>query len=104
MSSGANSSPGAPSCKAEAKPDLPTRGVAGDDFSREHGRDLRILLNGQPQERVLAFNCELGWVRRMIVDLDGNIEVDWALGVVRQETIRGKVEVEWRDGRDEAKG
>lgn len=86
-------------------PPLPVRGVAGDPFSRSHGRVLRIKLNGTAQEGcVLAFDVENGWLRRMKRDLDGHFEVDWKNGVVREETLRGKIEVEWINDRESAKG
>jgi hypothetical protein len=55
--------------------------------------ELRIVLNGEPQRRVLAYDVDAGFIRKVASDGRGNILV--VDGDVVETLERGDVRVGW---------
>jgi hypothetical protein len=66
------------------------------------GKRYDVLLNGRPITKVIAYNCDEGWIRRFLTDSRGKIRLFPIGGPgqrgsnVREETLVGQVTVRWR--------
>lgn len=71
------------------------------DIDREQDRNwlavhgnVNVFLDGEKQDRVVAFNTRDGTIKRHKMSEFGKVQVT-SKGKVRTETLRGKVTVEW---------
>lgn len=81
--------------------DLPNRYSVDEDRKRPDdariGPKLEVFLDGSPVTNCISFDVEAGVIERIQTDADGKILVDWAAGEAKRETLRGHVEVRWRE-------
>ena len=71
---------------------IPSRlSIYDRDYDHELGRQLQIALDGQLQHKVIAFDCEAGWVERYKTNSDGRIVVDYTKGEATIERATGRV-------------
>ena len=61
------------------------------------GTRLEFLLDGQPVDHVIAYDCDHGWIRRLKVRHgSGKPRPYVENGCAAEQVLRGKVEVRWR--------
>ncbi len=81
---------------------IPVRYSAAEDCARpvgqQIGRMIDIRLDGRPMHRVVSYDIEAGEIVRNVIDRRGNPLRDPSNpGEYLQQTVRGKVTVEWTD-------
>lgn len=74
----------------------PRKLAIGDPSFRRIGPNIRILLDGEEQRRVTAYDQDKGTVTRHRLDEAGRIFVDPETDKVAVETVSGAVKVVWR--------
>lgn len=74
--------------------EAPPRRLDIEEHGYRAGTGLRVFLNGEPVSRVLAYDIDAGFVRRIAVDERGFVRVE--RGEVVEEELRGKVQVGWK--------
>jgi hypothetical protein len=62
---------------------------------REIGKLLDVYLDGVAVTRVIAYDENEGFVRRLKTDADGRVMLDKGAGIAVEETLRGCVEARW---------
>ena len=60
----------------------------------EIGPRFDVLLDGEPVPRVIAFDCDEGWVQAHRVDGDGRMQIEG--GEVAEHVLTGTVATAWR--------
>lgn len=65
-----------------------------DPFLVRIGARIDVLLDGEPVRKVIAFNCDEGWVRAYKVNTSGFMYLE--NGTVAEHTLHGNVSVRWR--------
>lgn len=70
--------------------------VGAPDFDPAVGQRLTILLDGQEQPLVIAYDCDEGWAERYVVDGKGNIQLDRERQQAKTECVYGDVVVRWK--------
>lgn len=77
---------------------IPDTSEIGDEFSRSHGGDVAIYVDGQEVRHVVSFDIPGGKVTKLkrLPD-DSGFDFDMKKGVARLETLKGKVAVCWAE-------
>ena len=76
----------------------PTRySVNQEDFSFEVGKRLRVMLDGDEQDCVRSYDCEVGTIVRCKTDERGMMYVNEQGDAAAIETLSGNVTVEWKN-------
>ena len=71
--------------------------LADPTFDPDVGARIMVKLDGQPCARVVAYDCEEGWVRKFQTTADGHVRVSPTRDEALKETVTGFVTAEWKD-------
>ncbi|CAN5369409.1 hypothetical protein BH10PSE14_BH10PSE14_04490 [soil metagenome] len=68
-------------------------------YWRQSGPRFDVLLDGVTLAKVVAYDCDAGWVRRLQTDADGRYVINSVEGTLccAEETLTGTVTVAWSD-------
>ena len=80
-----------------SRPAIPESSVIGDAFARLHGPNIAIFVDGNEVRYVVSYDIPGGEVVKLMEREGGGFEVDLKAGVVRTETLKGKVAVCWAE-------
>ena len=82
--------------------DTPPAAYAVDqsDFEHRVGARIDVLLNGEVQDHVVAYDCEAGWVKAHALDANGKIQLDETGDRVLLVKLTGRVEARWKRAND----
>lgn len=78
---------------------IPRRCNVGTPWAAAHGGDVVVLLDGEPQRLVRAWDVRAGTVDRFVPGPDGRAFLNEAKTEAVREVASGRVEVRWKPGR-----
>ncbi|APR52006.1 hypothetical protein CA223_06725 [Sphingomonas koreensis] len=79
------------------RPLPPARQDVGDPrYDPRVGQRTEVLLDGEPQRHVIAYDRHAGWLTRARVDAGGGMALDDSREGVAIETVYGRVQARWR--------